>query len=70
MSEIPNQKEIENQVKAHIKRLKDKVDSSPNKESINLANIDPKFFEEDDIALNQVNNILKDSAFKKNYAQR
>ena len=65
MSEILNQNEIENQVKAHIERLKNRVDSLSNKISINLANIDPQFSEEDNIALDQVNKIFKDSTFKK-----
>ena len=59
------QNEIENQVKAHINRLKIRVDVTQNKVSMNLANIDPQFTTEDNIALDQVNNILKDSTFKK-----
>ena len=65
MTEILNQNEIENQVKAHIERLKNRVESSPNTVSISQTNIDPQFSQEDSIALDQVNNILNDSTFKK-----
>ena len=59
------QNEIEDQVKAHINRLKIRVDVTQNKVSIDSANIDPQFTTEDNIALDQVNIILKDSTFKK-----
>ena len=65
MTEILNQDELENQVNAHIERLKNRVESSPNTVSISQTNIDPQFSQEDSIALDQVNNILKDSPFKK-----
>ena len=65
MSEMVTQNEIENQVKAHADRLKNRVDVTQNKVSIDSANIDPQFVAKDNIALDQVNNILKDSTFKK-----
>ena len=65
MNEMPTQKEIESQVKEHIDRLKNRVDVTQNKVSIDPADIDPKFASEDKIALAQVNNILKGNTFKK-----
>ncbi len=65
MSEISDQNKIEDQVRAHIERLGDSVDSAPNEVSIELHKISPKFSEEDKIALEQVNNILGDVTFKK-----
>lgn len=65
MSELSDQNKIEDQVGAHIERLSDRVESAPNEVSIELHKIDPQFSEEDKIALEQVNNILSDVAFKK-----
>ena len=65
MSAITAQNEIENQVRAHIDRLKDRVNVTQNKMSIASSNIDPQFVAEDNIALDQVNHIIINSTFKK-----
>lgn len=65
MNETPSQNEIESQVRAHIDRLKNRVEVKQNFLSIPSENVDPQYVAEDNIAINQVNTIIKHNAFKK-----